>query len=181
MAQKQPCKSLVQSKSVVNPSFPIAIHLSCLFQCGSNMISAMLFFELDGPPQGYISSLIVLPEYRGRGISKALLFAAEGVANQWALDGVASIRLHCDADPGTGRIAQALYTSVRYTCQNTTVLESRPPSSLSSLSSPTQPLASSGVTMINGEPYLYLQKELTVNPTTLQDSNSRIQTEKPDK
>jgi GNAT superfamily N-acetyltransferase len=143
--------------------FPIPIWAKQDFCC---------LFRLDRPPQGWITNLLVSPEYRGRGISKALVLAAEGLARQWAPDGVTSIHLHCDADPVSGRIPQALYTSLGYTRQSTTKRASvSPPPPSFPFFSRTQPQPLPSVYTIDGVPLLYLQKELN---TTSQDSNTRM-------
>jgi GNAT superfamily N-acetyltransferase len=65
------------------------------------------------PMQGWISNLLVVPEYRGAGYSKLLVRAGEAVAQrEWDCH---SIHLHCDADPGKGgTIARQLYATLGY-------------------------------------------------------------------
>ena len=56
---------------------------------------------------GWITNLLVAPEYRRRGYAQALVLAAENLALQrWRLT---SMHLHCDADQATGLSAQRLY------------------------------------------------------------------------
>jgi GNAT superfamily N-acetyltransferase len=62
-------------------------------------------------PNGWITNLLVAPEFRGRGYSKLLMAAAEGLARQW---GCTAIHLHCDADRVGGKVPQRLYTSIGY-------------------------------------------------------------------
>lgn len=63
--------------------------------------------------QGWITNLLVAPRYRGRGYSKLLVSACEGVAKS-PLWKCRSIHLHCDADPVHGKVAQRLYEGLGY-------------------------------------------------------------------
>jgi GNAT superfamily N-acetyltransferase len=58
--------------------------------------------------QGWLTNLLVVPAHRGRGWSKVLVQAAEGVARAW---GRSSLHLHCHA---TTPVPQALYRSLGY-------------------------------------------------------------------
>jgi GNAT superfamily N-acetyltransferase len=64
-----------------------------------------------GNLQGWITNLLVVPGYRGRGIAKVLLAACEGIARKWKCR---SISLHCDADSSSGMIPQQLYAKLGY-------------------------------------------------------------------
>jgi ribosomal protein S18 acetylase RimI-like enzyme len=84
-------------------------------------------------PEGWITNVLVAPEFRGQGWAKVLVHACEGVARSW---NVPAIHLHCDANSVSGRVAQQLYTSMGYqdSCivNNNTEYESSPASSSSS-------------------------------------------------
>jgi len=117
--------------------------------------------------QGWITNLLVKPEYRGRGLAKLLLAAAEGVVKSpaWRQEGQApgkneranrlSIHLHCDASSVSGRIPQALYKSVGY--EETFVMRSCTDEEFSWMG---PEALSSSVVMIEGVPLLYLRKLL---------------------
>ncbi len=62
-------------------------------------------------PKGYISNVLVWKNHRGRGYSRVLMAALEGIAKLW---GCTDIRLHVDADEQSGNIAQQLYDSLGY-------------------------------------------------------------------
>lgn len=62
-------------------------------------------------PNGWVTNLLVAPQFRGQGYSKLLMMAAEGLAREWACT---AIHLHCDADPVSGKVAQKLYKSLGY-------------------------------------------------------------------
>jgi len=63
------------------------------------------------PPNGRVTNLLIGEEYRGRGYSKTLMKAAEGLAKRWDLD---TICLHVDPDTENGRIPQNLYQGLGY-------------------------------------------------------------------
>jgi ribosomal protein S18 acetylase RimI-like enzyme len=99
--------------------------------------------------QGWITNLLVEPEYRGRGHAKVLVAACEAMAKSWRLD---SIHLHCDSDELTGRVSQKLYMGLGY----------RPLPSDESFSwmRDFAGTASNSVFMVQGVPLLYLRKDL---------------------
>eukprot|EP00532_Pseudo-nitzschia_australis_P016197 CAMPEP_0168259288 /NCGR_PEP_ID=MMETSP0141_2-20121125/7650_1 /TAXON_ID=44445 /ORGANISM="Pseudo-nitzschia australis, Strain 10249 10 AB" /LENGTH=601 /DNA_ID=CAMNT_0008196729 /DNA_START=135 /DNA_END=1941 /DNA_ORIENTATION=+ len=67
---------------------------------------------LDGSLQGWITNLLVCDSCRGRGHSKLLVAAVEGIAKHgWGCD---SVYLHADADVVSGKIPQALYEGMGY-------------------------------------------------------------------
>jgi ribosomal protein S18 acetylase RimI-like enzyme len=61
--------------------------------------------------QGWVTNLLIDPDYRGLGYSKILMAATEGIARAWGRD---SIYLHADADIRGGRVPQALYEGLGY-------------------------------------------------------------------
>jgi GNAT superfamily N-acetyltransferase len=63
------------------------------------------------PPNGFVTNLLIADQHRGKGYSKVMMKAVEGLARSW---GCTSISLHVDADPTSGEIAQALYKSLGY-------------------------------------------------------------------
>jgi len=108
-----------------------------------------LFCSLTKTPlQGWICNLLVVPDYRGRGLSKILVAAAEGLANHsWQCT---SVHLHCDADPEDGRIPQRLYQSMDYQMLPAdAALQWIPDTKVSS-----------SIVMVEGVPLLYLRKDL---------------------
>jgi GNAT superfamily N-acetyltransferase len=64
-----------------------------------------------GPLEGWVTNLLVPPTARGRGYSKILMWATEGIAKKWNCH---SIYLHADADIRSGRIPQRLYEGLGY-------------------------------------------------------------------
>jgi ribosomal protein S18 acetylase RimI-like enzyme len=133
-------------------------------------------------PEGWITNVLVAPEFRSMGWSKVLVHACEGVARSW---NVPAIHLHCDADGVSGRVAQKLYTSMGYTDNNQdsscNIVNGSDANELSSTSSEfdwlklaakaeaaatgftttTEPvMCSSSVYVIEGVPLLYLKKDL---------------------
>ena len=62
-------------------------------------------------PTGYISNVLVWKTHRGRGYSRILMAALEGIAKQW---GCEDVRLHVDADEISGRVARSLYWGLGY-------------------------------------------------------------------
>ena len=63
------------------------------------------------PPNGWVTNLLVGPNFRGQGYSKLLMAAAEGVAQSW---GCSMIHLHCDANAVGGKVPQLLYKGLGY-------------------------------------------------------------------
>lgn len=124
------------------PPFPIPLWLKLVYS-----------FVTRSRLQGWITNLLIVPEYRGRGCSKVLVAACEAIAfSSWQCS---SIHLHCDADPESGRISQALYLGMDYEA-----LPSDPIYSwMMEGSSPTA-AATNSVFMVQGVPLLYLQKTL---------------------
>ena len=79
---------------------------------------------LGTEPLPYISNVLVRPESRGKGYSRILMAAAEGVARdrirERRRDGGGTddrpplVCLHVDADSRSGRAAQGLYKALGY-------------------------------------------------------------------
>ena len=63
------------------------------------------------PLNGWVTNLLVRPDYRGEGYSKLLMAATEGVARSWNCD---MIHLHCDANTIGGKVPQTLYKGLGY-------------------------------------------------------------------
>lgn len=61
--------------------------------------------------QGWVTNLLIDPQYRGLGYSKLLMAASEGIAKSW---GCNYIYLHADADYRSGKTAQSLYKGLGY-------------------------------------------------------------------
>jgi GNAT superfamily N-acetyltransferase len=102
-------------------------------------------------PQGYISNVLTWKNKRGRGYSRVLMAALEGIARRWGCD---DIRLHVDADEISGKVARGLYWSLGY--------EAVPDRGNSKLGydwmGPN--MANQGLYLVEGVPLLYLRKSL---------------------
>jgi ribosomal protein S18 acetylase RimI-like enzyme len=109
--------------------------------------------------QGWITNLLVVPGYRGRGIAKALLAACEGIARRWTCR---SISLHCDADLSAGRIPQQLYAKSGYLPLQQDALMSTEFSWIAQVSETGRSASSlrTSVFVIDDVPLLYLQKTI---------------------
>lgn len=83
------------------PPFPLPLSMK-------KLIASAYDTEL----QGWITNLLVVPEFRGVGYSKLLVAASEAVAE--LLWNCQSVHLHCDADPISGSIPRQLYRSMGY-------------------------------------------------------------------
>ena len=67
---------------------------------------------LDGSLQGWVTNVLIAKSSRGKGYSKVLMAAVEGIAkHQW---GCNSIYLHADADIRSGKVPQSLYEGLGY-------------------------------------------------------------------
>jgi GNAT superfamily N-acetyltransferase len=67
---------------------------------------------LDGSLQGWVTNLLICDSCRGRGYSKILMAAAEGIAqHKWRCS---SVYLHADADAQSGKVPQSLYEGLGY-------------------------------------------------------------------
>lgn len=102
-------------------------------------------------PNGWVSNLLVDETHRGKGYSKLLMSAVEGIAKQW---GCTSISLHVDADSVTGEIPQRLYQQMGYQ-----------PVEMDSIVHKFDwmgpEILKSGLYMVDGVPLVFLRKELT--------------------
>jgi GNAT superfamily N-acetyltransferase len=101
------------------------------------------------PPNGWISNLLVDEACRGRGYSKAIMLATEGIARKW---GCTSISLHVDPDSSTGRVPQRLYERLGY---KPVVVETDQKFLWMG-----PDVIRSGLYMVDGLPLLFLRKEL---------------------
>ena len=102
--------------------------------------------------QGWITNLLVIPDYRGRGLSKLLVAACEGLALQWRCN---SMHVHCDADETGGRVPQRLYERMNYRTLRTN--EHHDDDQLSWMNGA---MTSNSVFVVEGVPLLYLRKDL---------------------
>ncbi len=67
---------------------------------------------MDGSLQGWVTNLLISDSSRGKGYSKILMAAAEGIAkHQW---GCNTVWLHADADFRSGKVPQSLYEGIGY-------------------------------------------------------------------
>lgn len=103
---------------------------------------------LQRATQGWITNLLVVPEYRGRGWAKALVMACEGIARSWS---TTSIHLHCDA---SYRVPQTLYRSLGYEPESSSM------SSEFSWISNNDDCCQSSIYIVDGVPLLYMCKNL---------------------
>jgi len=109
--------------------------------------------------QGWITNLLIVPEYRGRGWARALVMACEGLARRWK---TSTINLHCDA---LYRTPQKLYQSLGYQPDSSSSSSSSTTTTLSRASSdyswiPNSEVCRSSIYIIEGVPLLYLCKKL---------------------
>lgn len=82
------------------PPFPIPLWIKDLYcRLTSNRL------------QGWVTNLLIDPQYRGLGYAKILMAATEGVTKSW---GGNFIYLHADADYQSGKVAQTLYKGLGY-------------------------------------------------------------------
>ena len=100
------------------------------------------------PTEAWITNLLIVPEYRGRGWAKALVMACEGLARCWR---TAAINLHCDA---SYRVPQKLYRSLGYRPEST----SSTSSDYSWMSN--NDVCQSSIYVIEGVPLLFMCKKL---------------------
>ena len=104
------------------------------------------------PTQGWITNLLIVPEYRGRGWARALVLACEGLARCWK---TSAMNLHCDT---SYRTPQKLYQSLGYQP------ESFPSSMTMSRADyswiPSSEVCQSSIYIIERVPLLYLCKKL---------------------
>ncbi|CAJ1891559.1 unnamed protein product [Cylindrotheca closterium] len=61
--------------------------------------------------EGWVTNLLIDPDYRGLGYSKLLMAATEGIARSWDCS---YIFLHADASVRSGKVSQTLYESMGY-------------------------------------------------------------------
>ena len=67
---------------------------------------------MDGSLQGWVTNLLIGESSRGKGYSKILMAATEGIArHQWDCS---AIYLHADADAVSGKVPQRLYEGLGY-------------------------------------------------------------------
>ena len=102
------------------------------------------------PPNAWVTNLLIADDYRGRGYSKVIMKAAEGLARSW---GCTSISLHVNADQSNGNIAQRLYKSLGYT----PVVANNSNDKYNWMG---PELLQMGLYMIDGVPLLFLRKDL---------------------
>ena len=77
------------------------------------MIKNVYYCQLVGIDklQGWVTNLLIAPNFRGLGYSKILMAATEGIARSWGCD---YMYLHADADVTSGKIPQSLYENLGY-------------------------------------------------------------------
>ena len=134
--------SLQPQNPRVTPSpIPIPINLKRVLAVATTRSSLLV---------GWITNLLIFPQYRGYGYAKLLVAASEQMAKScW---NCTSIHLHCDADPVSGRVPQKLYSTLGYRSP-------KEPSVTTSTSSSDMGIAPY-VVEIEGVPLLYLRKDL---------------------
>lgn len=82
------------------PKFPQPFAIKCLY-CKFRGVDI----------EGWVTNLLIDPEYRGIGYSKLLMAATEGIARSWNCN---YIFLHADASIRSGKVSQSLYESMGY-------------------------------------------------------------------
>lgn len=100
-------------------------------------------------PEGWVTNLLIAQKYRGRGYSKILMAAVEGLAKVW---GCRYIFLHAQPFDG-GRIAQALYHGLGYH-----LVVDQPQNQYSWMDG--DPSLGPGMYVVSGVPLLFLRKAL---------------------
>jgi len=109
------------------------------------------------PPNAWVTNLLIGEEYRGRGYSKTLMKAVEGLAKRWEFD---TIYLHVDSDTQNGgRIPQNLYQRLGYRPVEKTTDENETQEDDFSWMSNSN--FQSGVYMVEGVPLLFMRRELS--------------------
>lgn len=101
-------------------------------------------------PNGWVSNMLVDESCRGKGYSKLLMSAVEGIAKQWDCT---SISLHVDADSVSGKIPQKLYETLGY---EPVVMDSI----THQFDWMEQNVLKSGLYMVDGVPLVFLRKSL---------------------
>ena len=104
------------------------------------------------PPDGWVTNLLVGDSHRGRGYSKVLMKAVEGLARSW---NCGAIYLHVDADTVSGRIPQELYRGLGYE----PVIDKRAQRQYEWMG---PELMNLGLYVIDEVPLLFLRKDLDV-------------------
>jgi GNAT superfamily N-acetyltransferase len=99
-----------------------------------------------------VTNLLVGDSHRGRGYSKVLLKAVEGLARSW---NCGAIYLHVDADTVSGRIPQELYRGLGYK----PVIDKRAQRQYEWMA---PELMNLGLYVIDEVPLLFLRKDLDV-------------------
>lgn len=102
------------------------------------------------PPDGWVSNLLIDNNSRGKGYSKALMMAVEGLAKKW---GCTSISLHVDSDSVSGRIPQRLYERLGYEPVIDTSVDQK-------FDWMGPDILKSGLYIVEGVPLLFLRKGL---------------------
>ena len=106
-------------------------------------------------PKGYISNVLVWKTRRGRGYSRVLMAALEGIAKLWDCD---DVRLHVDANEFSGRIARSLYWGLGYEGVPDRGTSMNKKGGSFEWIGPS--MAHSGLYLVDGVPLLYLRKSL---------------------
>jgi GNAT superfamily N-acetyltransferase len=102
------------------------------------------------PPNAWISNLLVDENARGKGYSKMLMAATEGLAKQWGCD---SISLHVDSDSVAGKVPQKLYERLGYEPVVEANIEQR-------FDWMGPDILKTGLYMVEGVPLIFLRKQL---------------------
>jgi hypothetical protein len=101
-------------------------------------------------PNAWISNLLVDENARGKGYSKMLMAATEGLAKQWGCD---SISLHVDSDSVAGKVPQKLYERLGYEPVVEANIEQR-------FDWMGPDILKTGLYMVEGVPLIFLRKQL---------------------
>ena len=142
----------------VTPSpIPIPIDMKCALATITTRNSQLV---------GWITNLLIVPQYRGCGYSKIFIAACEQMAkSNW---NCTSIHLHCDADPISGMVPQKLYTQLGYRSPTPIQGQYNVPTTSMMTTTTTRLLQQSSVVVdpspyiveIEGVPLMYLRKDI---------------------
>jgi predicted GNAT family acetyltransferase len=105
--------------------------------------------------QAYISNVLVKESERGKGYGKQIMVAAEQQAVRM---GYPTVTLHVDANPTSGKVAQAMYTRLGY--QPIVQMCSQKNPNLSQEDTAVEGSFTSAIHLVDGIPLFYMYKTI---------------------
>ena len=90
---------------------PDPAHTAPPFVLPSHIKNAFSKIGIWKTVQPYISNVLITNEYRGKGYSKLLMTACEGICRKWGYD---NVYLHVSAEARSSKAAQNLYKTLGY-------------------------------------------------------------------